>query len=553
MTADFDPSTATVDPFTPAEQLAAIAAAQPALGTIIAWHPNAYDGLLDWLADYGDERARAAVASRRAQAARAAAPAIPPPPPVAPAPAPTAPPVFQPAAGPDYTAFASATAGVAAPAATPASKPAKKPRRALIIGLVALAIVASLGGGAWAVVSAITRGSSTPQAAAEKLVNSALNADLIGLATVLAPSEVGEIRAAAEKLSSVKVDPQQSEDSQKIVAELKDVVTLSAEGLEYETEQVAAGVAIVRLVGGTIRVDGDSARMADAMTELVRLGIQANPGLYADPEARLQEFRSQYRDMFDDNLPLILDVGDFVADITQNSDRYAPSPLAVVAVEEGGWYISPLLTVTELGFYNSFYLYDGSVRRGDRVEQPGRFATPDEALEGTARAVERYVSRGDTRDLAQVLALPERRWISLYGEAMTGTAGWRDDFRLEVLPIRATADVSGDRARVDLIDLTAHYVDGDYVADATVRGICLRVTASVSSHDRDGCLDDWFEDSTRARAADFGIGDLRLILLRENGTWLVSPLATAGDAAAKFADGFAKLAEEGRLDDLGRR
>lgn len=54
-----------ITPFSTPQELADLAAAHPELGAAIAQHPHAYDGLLDWLAEYGDEAARAAVRARR--------------------------------------------------------------------------------------------------------------------------------------------------------------------------------------------------------------------------------------------------------------------------------------------------------------------------------------------------------------------------------------------------------------------------------------------------------------------------------------------------------
>ena len=60
------------NPSTDPARLAAIAAEEPALGAVIAANPAAYEGLLDWLAQYGDPAAQHAVAVRRGTAAPAA-------------------------------------------------------------------------------------------------------------------------------------------------------------------------------------------------------------------------------------------------------------------------------------------------------------------------------------------------------------------------------------------------------------------------------------------------------------------------------------------------
>jgi hypothetical protein len=49
---------------TPPEVLASLAHEFPELRARIAVHPNAYPGLLEWLAEYGDAGVRSALASR---------------------------------------------------------------------------------------------------------------------------------------------------------------------------------------------------------------------------------------------------------------------------------------------------------------------------------------------------------------------------------------------------------------------------------------------------------------------------------------------------------
>lgn len=539
-----------IDPAATGEQLSALAAQHPELHTAIALHPNAYDGLLDWIASYGDDAAKAAVDYRRSLAAAPVAAAGPA--------APVAPP--PPRVLPEFAAAAAPADPVMVPAASVLATKPKRRLKAPVIAVVAVALVLALGGGAWAVVNQLTRGAATPQAAAEKLVAAALDADPIGLYTVLAPSEANEFRAAAEQLAGVKPDPQQSEASQKILADLAAATTITADDFEYETEEVASGVAIVRLVAGTIRIDGDSVRIADALVELARIGLQAQPGYYGDLEDQLEQVRQQYRDVLDDNLPWSFDVGDLLDEIQQNNGRPVPSPLAVVTVDEGGWYVSPILSFAELASYYSLHLDDRGLRRGDEIAEPARYSSPEEALEGTADAMRRFVERGDYRDLVKSLALPDRRLWSLYGGVLLDAQmRWQlerleaGDFQLSVAPISADTTVDGDRARVAFDDLTFTY-SGDYLTtDVVVRGTCLTVRSDADGYDTDGCLGDWFEEYTQAQAEDFGIGELRLILLREDGTWLVSPLATFGDAFAKFAGGVAKLADEGRLDDLQPR
>lgn len=57
---------ALLDLSTSASDLFEIAGRRPDLGALVAEHPNVYDDLLEWLAEYGDEAVKDAVTRRRA-------------------------------------------------------------------------------------------------------------------------------------------------------------------------------------------------------------------------------------------------------------------------------------------------------------------------------------------------------------------------------------------------------------------------------------------------------------------------------------------------------
>ncbi len=99
------------DPQTSAARLHEIAQADRETWPLIAAHPQAYDGLLEWLGEHGDDTVREAIAARAA--------AVPPPPPPPGPPAPPEPPVEEPTlvaepVAPAEIAPAAATAPVAA-------------------------------------------------------------------------------------------------------------------------------------------------------------------------------------------------------------------------------------------------------------------------------------------------------------------------------------------------------------------------------------------------------------------------------------------------------
>ncbi|GAA4720402.1 hypothetical protein [Nocardioides conyzicola] len=108
------------DPSTGPARLAEIAQTDRSTWQAVAGHPQAYDGLLAWLDEHGDDGVRATIAAR---AAASAAPPPPPPPPSAVTPPPPAPPA--PAAPVDPPTPTQPLAAV--PAGPPSGPPAGPP------------------------------------------------------------------------------------------------------------------------------------------------------------------------------------------------------------------------------------------------------------------------------------------------------------------------------------------------------------------------------------------------------------------------------------------
>lgn len=134
------------DPATDPARLAAIAAQEHTLGAVVALNPAAYDGLLDWIAEFGDEAAKRAVALRRG-APPPPAPSAPPPPPevsTQPAAAPLNP--FEPGAPlPQLTPFG---ADAPAPAAPQKKRMPRRVKRGILVGVIGtLVLLLAAGAG----------------------------------------------------------------------------------------------------------------------------------------------------------------------------------------------------------------------------------------------------------------------------------------------------------------------------------------------------------------------------------------------------------------------
>lgn len=536
-----DPEREVVDPATSAARLQAIVAERPDLGAAVARHPQAYDGLLDWLAVHGDAAARDAVAWRRSP--------VPPPPP----PAPALPDVASAAATPVAPAgvqpspYVSAIAEPGAVAGTPA-EPRPRTRRGLVIGLVAGALVLVLAGGgvAWALVAGVFGGSSSPQAAVEKLLNGAIGGDPVALLTALAPSEVGALRPAVEQVGAIDAGDGGT-DYLALVTQLKDAADVRLEGLEYETEEIADGIVVVRIVAGILTIDGDPERIANALVAFTEQSLVASAREWGRSDAEIQSELEGYRDRIAAGLEL-----PFVLDVEQlnreNREYYTDSPFAAVAVDEGGWYVSPLLTYGEFAFAQ-WRNYDETARRGAGIVEARRFDTPDDALDGSVRAAERYLVSGRTRDVAEVLPLPERRLVSIYGGMYDVDPSYLA--RVTIDTARFDVEPASGQAEARIEELVIH-VDGDF--SITIRDICATWNREYYSSYSDswqtdngsGCLD------RLPGLSGLGLEDARIVLVKENGGWLVSPIATIGAAATRASENLAALAREDRLEDLWR-
>jgi hypothetical protein len=84
---------------------------------------------------------------------------------------------------------------------------------------------------------------------------------------------------------------------------------------------------------------------------------------------------------------------------------------------------------------------------------------------------------------------------------------------------------------------------GSPALSADITGVCATWNAGYSTGE--GCLDDV------PTLNELGIADARVIAVREDGGWYVSPLQTAGYLAAVMASRYSDVASSGNLDKLG--
>lgn len=518
----YSPLAEVQDPQTSAERLAQLANAHAGLRPLIASHPNSYPALREWIA--ATERAASAV------------PATP--------------------------------TGATDPGWVPAAQaPERRPRRrGLIIGLSAgvAAVLVVAGGGAWWFFASRLGGASSPEAAAEKLIAGASAFDPLSMYGSLAPSEVSLLRDPLERLANATstADDVETVDAQEFLASLRSELKITSRDLAFESEELAEGVARVTWTGGEISIDGDERAVADVLIDAYEPTLRSSLESSLDPseiDAAIADARESITSGMD--LPHTIRAND------------AGSPLAVVTVDEGGWFISPALSFADAAYRSSDAAEDPAFALGDEIVEAATFDSPEAAATGLIDAA----LSGDVDDLAAALPLAERRLLSIYGTPIAESAGYGAGWPtgIDITTADLSAQIDGDTARVSIDELawSATSYDEAVGADLTdvysLSGTCMTWTDQYAWDDGwwsddaswwdsgewvenyvvdetsgDGCLED------QTGIGSLGLEDAAVIAVKENGGWLVSPTATIADATALMTDRILEYYEDGRLDEL---
>ena len=510
------------DPATPQSRLAEIAQTHPSLQAVIAANPSCYDGLRDWIETVGDDAARQAVAAARAGNAAPAA-AAPVNPFAQPAPASTSP----------FVA-----------AAAPRAAKAPGSRKPLIIGLAAVLVVLLVGGGvAIALFSSKFGGSSSPEAAVQKALDAVKTMDPVALYGSLSPAELGSFSSAIDNLkgAAIQDDDEEQTDYAALLQEVAAVTEITIDDLEYDVEEVGDGVAMVTITDGTFEMDTDTEVMARALSQVQAESYRANQDNYGYSDSDIDDLiddNAEYlEDSLDDAMPIEFDADDI-------EDNWG-FELSLVAVQEGGsWYLSPILSYLEF-MRDQRNSYDDSWDLGEipDASDVAQFETPEDAVAGLLDGGQSVIDDGDFDELVAALPLAERRAVGLYASGIDldipsdWFAKW-DDLEL-------TVDRSGDQALVDIDSLSVTVGDSEQSTEITFEGVCAEWERSgYYSDSSEGCLDD------QNVLDELGIGDARIVVVQENGSWFVSSLQTGGYISSIMAARFAELARDGDLDKL---
>lgn len=563
-----DPRAELNDPNTPAARLAELAQQHPEFGAAISAHPNVYPELQGWIAQYVLPTVPQQPLAAPAEVAAPVDPAA-----LAPA---------QYAVPQDHAAPAAHASELTQQPQTPGGK-----KGAILIILAAvLVFVLALGGGLWWFFASKLGGSSSPAAATEKLLHGAADLDPLALYGSFAPSEFSSFETASQNLLDTRSDAD-SKNAEQFLDDLKRELAIDeTERVEFsEQELVEGSVARVTAERGVLEISGDPDTIADVIMDFYGPIAEAQSEAYGyelDTNG-LRDMREGIARSLGETLPYELD--------------FAELELSVVTVKEGnGWYVSPILTLADLVHRDS-----GASDRllGDEIVEPASDGSqhPAEAAERLAHTI----ADGDVDAIVEQMPVPERRLLSIYGPSLGDSLGIDpgslrdaiDDGSFSLDEARFAEYIDGDIARlsIDRLAFSTRQFDewsgAELQQDIEITGSCVAVEGErleyidyyaeeydplweewFSDRSFPGTFDDWLElqgfelyeitDTSEEHClADelpalkrLGVEDWSLVAVKEDGNWMVSPLATIADIAAISTGRVSDAAKEGRLDTL---
>lgn len=399
-------------------------------------------------------------------------------------------------------------------------KPRKRLSTKWIVALVALGVLMIGGIIAFVVVQNIIRGgAATPEEAAQNLVSSVNDEDLVGLFTMLPPRERDALMRTQESLTD-KVEEFGILEAANAVGENTDLDTsseLTFDGVDLQISGAVPAVtplsddyAVVSIPTGSITVSVDPNRTSGILGSLT----QANP----------TDFETQTVQ---------------IADLGPNG-----SGLSLIASRSGGrWYLSPLLSSLEAA-----NVWSGQPRGALPETMPTGSDSPAGAAEAAVVAAQRLAPF----DLAPHLVREEAAALYLYGHLVNDfvsedlfsieTATFTDGPRTGTRALAFLESVEATTSQGDRISMTSNCVADPASSEGSM---CLNGSGySLSSGSP-------MPEPMSMLAVD---GKFSLTAVEEEGSWKISVLDTAVDHAISWVNSLTRqqalaLADLERADE----
>jgi hypothetical protein len=300
------------------------------------------------------------------------------------------------------------------------AKPKRKKRGLLVAAAVVVALVVA-GGGAWALLALRGGGgAASPEEAAESLLVDLASLDFSKVASRVAPSEQTLFDPVMEIADDSKNQTADQKKALEIWEDVRSSLTIKFDDLTFSSQSLADGVDRTAVTGGTVSLDADTDKLADAIMDLYDLSgdsaasmsqslsmLMGVPNLDAD----LLTNRSDIKDKLDQFFPVSKALDDLVA-MAQMDDLFV-----VTVKEDGKWFSSASMTLAQ-------YAYEDAGLDNDALGDPipdGEMkgaSKPEEAVTNLVAALNATAETGDLRELAKALPVAESRLVAVYGTAL---------------------------------------------------------------------------------------------------------------------------------------
>lgn len=419
------------------------------------------------------------------------------------------------------------------------------------IAIVALAI-ATWGG--FSLIGKFT-GARNSEAAVENYLDSAASFQLVDTALGTAPSERAIVEDAVLQLADAQLGKASEEGQVEIpailesLAGLEDAVDIRRDGFEYQREELVDGVEVVTITEGVITIDGDEQALEEGLTDLVRgIRYEAEIASGASADEALELALEVTESGLDIELPYELD-------IAASSDQLSAGSagIEIVTVKEGdGWYISQIMTgvhLSAIGLGTSLTGIEGWEIGDDVIEaQPAE--SPEAAgLQLTNGILNAFGMSSGSGEIDPELGIgilteAERTLASLYlYPLLEGSAA---DSNASGDAVAEQIEIDGGFAQIEYGGVTMILPDQLEVSYQGEVGIALDGYCGTISSSESECLTDW------PVFAELGWDRLGIVVVEEDGGWLVSPYQTVEIFLETATERYLELRSEGNLDVLYR-
>ena len=385
----------------------------------------------------------------------------------------------------------------------PYVEPQPKKRRTGRVVAIAVGALAVVGGGIFAV-SALTGGdgADSPEGAVESLFTAVEHEDLIGVLETLPD---GERQALVEPIQDINSELKRlgilSDD---VDLEAINGVDFEIDGLKLEAIELAEGISVVRVVGGTVTAttEPDDVPIGDALQSV----IEGNGG---------------------------------TIDVPQSTDtaELADAGIELVAIEDDGWHVSLYYTIAEAARQSA-----GAPRPdfGNRIEPQGA-SSPEDALRNLFDAAADLDLEGVIASLppGEMRALQEYAPLFLDDVEQAAADVKADGFELSIDDLGVTTKGEGDTvvAQISTFAVSGNSPDGEFALAFDGECFTLQIPegtdflfpgAEADGDEQKICNEDFEAEDSGA------LGEIvtriteeaGFVMVRVDGEWYTSPTRT---------------------------